>query len=247
MNNHNERYYRDWVSDNNLKKFHIKYKETDLLIRASQKLPDFSLKVVKSLRDRLDNYIKHNENFLKTLKPVNIGHNAPPEIIKMIESSTRVNTGPMATVAALFAEKVGKALLKNSKNKEVIVENGGDIFLSLKNEPLIGVYAGEKSPFTNNLGLKINTDNSPLGICTSAGTVGSSLSKGNADAVIVISPEPTLADATATALGNKIKTEKDIKPAINCGQKIDEIIGLVIIKNDQIGAWGNLELVNLSK
>jgi len=243
----NQRYYRNWINNNHLKKFHISYKETDLLIRAPQRLPDFSLQVVKKLRKKLDSYIKNNQTFLKTLNPVKSDNTAPPEIKKMIKSSIKVNTGPMAAVAGLFAEKVGKTILKkNNQHKEVIVENGGDIFLSLKNDPIIGVYAGKKSPFTNTLGIKIAADLTPLGICTSAGTVGPSLSKGKSDAVIVVSPKPTLADAAATALGNKIQTEKDIKQAINYGQKIDDIIGLVIIKNDKIGAWGKLELVNLS-
>ena len=163
----------------------------------------------------------------------------------MAASTEKVDIGPMAAVAGLFSEKVGKVLLK--KTDEVIVENGGDIFIKTKKDPIIGIYAGDNSPFTGKLAIKISSKSTPCGICTSAGTVGPSLSKGTADAVIVLSPETTLADAAATALGNMVQSKTDIDKTINYGKKIDNITGLVIIKDDKIGVWGELEIVNKRK
>lgn len=240
-----ERFYRDWTNNNHLQKFNISYKETDLLIRAPEKYPQLSLETVKNLRKKLDKYIQKNKNFYKSLKPVKVSCTAPAVIKKMVQAGAAVNVGPMAAVAGLFSEETGKVILK--KSEEVIVENGGDIFLSVKNDPLIGVYAGEKSPFTGNLGIRISAEKTPIGICTSAGTVGPSLSKGQADAVIVISPNTLLADAAATAFGNMLKSKSDIEKVISYSRQLDDITGLLVIIKDKIGVRGNLELVKLKK
>ncbi|MFC1927875.1 UPF0280 family protein, partial [Chloroflexota bacterium] len=85
----------------------------------------------------------------------------------------------------------------------------------------------------------------PLGICTSSGTVGHSLSLGSADAVIVLSPSTALADAAATALCNVVKTPDDIPQAIERAQSIEGLRGLVIIVGDNMGVWGKVTIAPL--
>ncbi|GAH70559.1 unnamed protein product, partial [marine sediment metagenome] len=96
---------------------------------------------------------------------------------------------------------------------EIIIENGGDIFLKSLKKRMIGIYAG-KSPLSGRIGLEISGEETPIGICTSSGTVGHSLSYGKADAVIVLSPSATLADAAATAIGNVITQQDNIPMGI---------------------------------
>lgn len=244
MDKNNSRFYRNWIDNNDLQKFTVTYKETDLLIRTHENYSDYCYQIVKELRNKLDKYIQKNKSFKNSLKPVKVPQSAPASVKKMAVNSKKVNVGPMATVAGLFARRVGEALLKKKPIKEAVVENGGDIFLSLKKRPVIGIYAGEHSPFTNKLSVKLTSSNTPLGICTSAGTIGSSFSDGEADAVIVVSPNTILADAAATALGNRVKMKSDIQKTIDYGKKYDEITGLVIIKDDKIGMWGELEIVS---
>ena len=83
----------------------------------------------------------------------------------------------------------------------------------------------------------------PAAVCTSSGTVGHSLSLGNADAVCVLSESCSLADAAATSIGNHIKSKSDIPKAIDIGKNINGINGIAIIMGDEIGLWGNLELI----
>ena len=124
------------------------------------------------------------------------------------EAADKVDVGPMAAVAGAIAEHVGKELLPFSR--EVIVENGGDIFLRIIKARSIGVYAGETSPFSGKIGLEISPEQTPLGICASSGTVGHSLSFGGSDACIVLSHSTALADAAATAIANLIGYADDI-------------------------------------
>ena len=145
----------------------------------------------------------------------------------------------MASVAGAIAEFVGSELLAFSP--EIIVENGGDIFLKSLSKRLIGIYAG-KSPLTGKIGLEINEEDTPLGICTSSGTVGHSLSYGKADAVIVLSKSATLADAAATAIANLIKQSSDIPSGIEFAKSIDGLKGVVIIEGNTMGLWGEVKI-----
>jgi ApbE superfamily uncharacterized protein (UPF0280 family) len=157
----------------------------------------------------------------------------------MQEVSLKVGVGPFASVAGAMAEFVGRDLLKYSK--EVIVENGGDIFLKTLRKRRIGIFAG-KSRLSNRLALEILPDETPLGVCTSSGTVGHSLSFGKADAVVVVSESTPLADASATAIGNLIKEKKDIPKEIEKAKKIEGLKGVVIIKDGKLGIWGNITI-----
>ncbi len=166
----------------------------------------------------------------------------PPIVREMIRTSRLAQVGPMAAVAGAIAQYVSKDLLALSK--EVIVENGGDIFLSVRKERVIGIYAGS-SPLSLKIGIRIDPADSPIGVCTSSGTVGHSLSFGRADAVCILSASAALADAAATAVGNLVHEKKDIETGLEKGKEIPGVLGTLIIVGDRTGAWGNIRLTQL--
>ncbi len=233
------RTYRHWVKDKDLTPFNVVVKETDLYIRASSNLEPEALKLVTKYRGMLERYIEQHPSFLTSLEPIAAENNAPPIIIKMVEAASKAGVGPMAAVAGAIAEFVGRELLPLSP--EVIVENGGDIYLKSLKERLIGIYAGQ-SPLNGKIALEINGEETPMGICTSSGTVGHSLSFGKADAVIVLSKSATLADAAATAIGNIIVQAGDIPLGIELAQSINGVRGVIIIKDDKMGLWGEVKI-----
>ena len=236
------RVYRHWIKDKDLISFHVVIRETDLYIRACRNLRAKALKSVTKHRTPLERYIEQHPLFLTTLEPY-VAEETAPQIVKEMAQVTRtVGVGPMAAVAGAIAEAIGKDLTPFSS--EIIVENGGDIFLKLSKTRYVGIYAG-KSPFTGKIALEIKPEETPLGICTSSGTVGHSLSFGTADAVIVLSPSTPLADAAATAIGNRVKDIDDIPKAIDWTQKIEGLRGVVIIKEDKMGLWGKVNLLPL--
>ncbi len=238
------RFYRQWIKDTDLVSFHVVVKETDLYIRACQNLTPQALKSVTKHRQLLEQYIKEHPFFLVTLEPY-VAEETAPEIVKeMTQAAQRVGVGPMAAVAGAIAEAVGKDLIPFSQ--DIIVENGGDIFLKVSKTKYVGIYAGN-SPFTGKIALEIKPEETPLGICTSSGTVGHSLSLGIADAVIVLSPSTPLADAAATAIGNRVKDIDDIPLALDWAQKITGLSGVVIIKGDKIGLWGKVKILPLTQ
>ena len=231
------RNYRHLIPDKGLVSFNVIVKETDLYIRASHNLKRKALKLTQKYRDILEKYIENNPAFLTSLNPLVFEKNAPLIVKAMLDASFKAGVGPMASVAGAIAEFIGRELSVYSP--EIIVENGGDIYLKSLSNRLIGIYAGG-SPFTGKIGLEVKGSDTPIGICTSSGTVGHSLSLGKADAVIVVSNSTALADAAATAIGNLVSREEDIPRGIEFAQDIEGLKGLVIIKDDKMQLWGDI-------
>jgi len=233
------RTYRHWINYKDLISFNVVVKETDLYICALTNLKRKAYRLVLKYRNKLEGYIMQHPAFLTSLEPLPVDEDAPRIVKAMTEATARVGIGPMASVAGAIAELVGNELLAFSP--EIIVENGGDIYLKSSEKRIVGIYAG-KSPLTGKIGLEINGEDTPLGICTSSGTVGHSLSYGKADAVIVLSKSATLADAAATAIGNLIKQPGDFPSGIELAKGIEGLKGLVIIKDDNMGLWGEVKI-----
>jgi uncharacterized protein len=234
------RTYRNEIRGGDLVSFTATLKETDLYIRAARDLTREALAAIREVRNHLEQYIRDHPFFLHSLEPVAVEDRAPEIVRVMSEAARLANVGPMAAVAGAMAGLVGGKLLGFSP--EVIVENGGDIFLKVNSRRQIGIYAGG-SPFTGQLAIEVEPAQTPLGVCTSSGTVGPSLSLGLADAAVILSPSAALADAAATAVGNMVKSEQDIDAAIERGKRIEGVIGIVVIIGGSMGAWGDIRLV----
>ncbi len=161
---------------------------------------------------------------------------APLIAIRMAECSAVFGIGPMAAVAGAIAAFAVQAM-KEQGATYAVVDNGGDICI-LNDQPiLVGIYAG-CSPIRD-LAFRIPARDMPLGICTSSGTVGPSISFGFADAAVVISQDVILADAAATALGN---AGTSTGPLEDCFLAIDRpgIDGALIIRGDKMALWGEI-------
>jgi len=239
-----KRTYRDFVKADDLVKFEVIVKETDLLVRAERDLSRETRESVLKYRHQLETYIEMNPQFQRSLIPLKHDLHAPEIIREMIRTSQLAHVGPMAGVAGAIAESVSKDLLQLSK--EVIIENGGDIYLSTSKERIIGIYAGN-SPLSLKIGIVIDPEKTPLGVCTSSGTVGHSLSFGKADAVSVLSKSAALADAAATAIGNVVREKKDIELGLERGREIEGILGMLIIVREKMGIWGDIKLISLQE
>lgn len=217
----------------------IRIKQTDLLVSGCVDLTEESRRLVYKLRQQIESYIEMHPFFARACLPLEPDSSAPEIIKTMLAASSLANVGPMAAVAGSIAEYIGLGLLPYSR--DVVVENGGDVFMrtAVRRELLL---LAERSDFT---GLRIGIDPSaqPMGICTSAGTSGHSLSFGHADAVMIIDPSVSRADAVATAIANIIKHPCDLGKGIKKAQEIG-VAGIIILVDGHMGAWGRVEIIN---
>ena len=240
------RMYRSQFNAERFKGFVVAHRETDLWIGVNpesfhHEMENVALAKMKELRQKFDNYSQIEPFFKKSLKPFQPNENAPSEAKEMAIAAEKAGIGPMSAVAGLFAREIGEEIIQNFSVEELVIENGGDIYVLLKDELMLSIFAGE-SILSERIGLVIPPEKSKLGICTSAGTVGPSLSYGKADAVVVICEDVLLADAFATAFGNKVKSPNDVEKVIKQAEKYPEILSLLIICEDKIGIWGEYEM-----
>ncbi len=218
--------------------FSLRHKNSLIEIICDRGTKEKAQQELDRLYNELERYLQEEPFFLSSYEPLKAGENSPEIARIMASASEKAGVGPMASVAGTFSELLGRHLLKGGAS-EAIVENGGDIFLQLRKERLVGIYAGS-SEFSNKLALKVKSKSTPLGICTSSGSVGHSVSLGKADSVTVVAESCPLADAAATAIANQVKGNNGIQKGIEAAEAIQGIQGALIIKGKELGTQGIL-------
>lgn len=244
-----QRFYREQLGRGDLYSLRVVVGESDLFIAfssptgavAAGKIREEITERLMAVRRPLREYIQRRPEFAFSFAPVDVPANAPVIIKEMAAAAGAAGVGPMAAVAGAIAQHIGRYL--GTRFPDVIVENGGDIYIDSEQDRVVGVYAGRGSRFSGRLAIKLTRDRFPLGICTSAGTIGPSQSLGVADAAVVLAKQTALADAVATAVGNRVKSDSDLASAVEFGSTIPGVEGIIVIKNDKLAAWGDIEFV----
>jgi ApbE superfamily uncharacterized protein (UPF0280 family) len=237
-----ERGYRKRVGGG-LRSFRVTVGETDLFIRADKDLKGMVEGMVRKVRAELEGYIAMDPWFALSLSPYPVSPFAPGIVRDMAEASALAGVGPMAAVAGAIAEHIGRGLMEVCE--DVIVENGGDLFIRCSVPIVVAILAGN-SPISGRIGILVDPSDEPVGICTSSGTVGHSLSFGKADAATVVSNSAAIADAAATAVGNVVVDEGDIEAGLLLASSIKGVRGAVVVKGGRVGIWGELKLIPVS-
>lgn len=243
------RTYRALAVNERFAYFTIRHRETDLWIGVDR--PSFRpslrrdvLEKVIDLRLRLDAYIERRPEFRTAFEPLAADPRAPRIAAVMLAASAAAGVGPMAAVAGAFADSVVRFLLGPGRCREAVVENGGDIALSVEREFTAALLAGS-SPLSGRLGLKIRGGGF-RGLAASAGRVGPSYSAGRADACAILARDAAGADAWATAFGNRIGSGADIQGALDQARRTEGVLGIALVAGETFGCAGDLELVPLA-
>ena len=231
----------------------FRLKETFVWITADEKrYVEAAKDEIKERRKDLERFVRWHPYFLVTLESYPVdeaesGNDSISAIVRrMIESSEKFGLGPMSAVAGTLAEFAVEAM-RDAGATYAMVDNGGDVALISDRELLVGIYAGE-SPFSNKIALKLKPSASMVGICTSSGTVGHSISFGHADAATVISNSASLSDAAATALCNSVTDAQSISKAFHSINHVEDVEGALVIYNDKLATWGRIpEIARLNR
>ncbi len=222
----------------------VQLMETDLQIMAETGVEDPALALVTEVRQEIERYINDHPDFLHSLVPLADDPAAPKIIRTMLTAGRRAGVGPMAAVAGSVAEYTGQGLGRLGHD-EIIIENGGDVYVRRNRTCTIAIYAGD-SPLSGKVGIRLRPEQMPCGVCTSSATIGHSLSLGASDAAVVVAPKTAFADALATRLGNEVREgAKGLDRALTLAKKIKGATGAVLIAGEKLGAWGDLQLVKI--
>ncbi len=226
--------------------FRSAYLETDLWVAIDsghyrKETGQFTMDRILFYRGILEKHIASYPEFRDSLTPVVAPGGEHRIIAEMSEAALAAGTGPMSAVAGAVAEYVCRDLLAEYEAEEVIVENGGDIFMKLTAPVAVAIYAGD-SPLSEKIAMQIKPEETPLALCCSSGTVGHSLSFGIADACMIACHSGAGADSFATAFCNQVKNEGMVYEVTEKALGQPQIISVVIIAGDKLGIGGQIEI-----
>ncbi|MGQ9859819.1 MAG: UPF0280 family protein [Thermodesulfobacteriota bacterium] len=223
--------------------FNVRYLQSDLWIQADLDARQRAETLLLEARRQLEIYALRHPAFMTAYSPMAFEPEAPEVVRWMLRASKAAQVGPMASVAGAIARYVGEGLLAAGCT-EVVVENGGDLYLKASRALLVGLLAGD-SPLSGKMGLRIDPAQMPMGVATSSATVGHSWSQGMADAACVLASDAALADAVATAMGNMVKEKADLEAALQWALSIEGVLGGLVILGSTLASAGSVELVRL--
>jgi len=225
--------------------YRLQAKESNVVLKVKKR--ESAAKAYSILLDErknIEEYVEKDPLFRYSLKPLAVS-SQKKVILRMADAAAKAGVGPFAAVAGAIAELIGEGL--SGYEEDVVVENGGDIYVRATTRPVnVAIFAGD-SDFSKKLAFCILPQKAPLGICTSSGTVGHSLSFGDADAATIVADSASLADAVATATCNRVHSEEDIEPALKFALSVPGVRGALVIRKDRLGLVGALpQIVSLS-
>jgi uncharacterized protein len=229
--------YRAEVTPTGLDCYRVALGESDLYVCTLGRLEEEAAISLATHRKELEEYLKAHVSFGTSFRPVPAAGDPPAIVIDMAAVAEFYDVGPMASVAGAVAQFVGMDLLESSG--EVIVENGGDLFLAGTGTRNVRVFAGQDAPEVN---LKLQCRPGGAGLCTSSASIGPSVSLGNTEAVTVLAGTATLADAAASAIGNRVLGPDDIPGALEFAKGLESVEGVLVIAGGSVGIVGDLEL-----
>lgn len=225
--------------------FQVVLEQTDLFVTARRDLAAPMLDYVRTLRGDLKSCMLLAPGFAESLTPVPIPPEGAPEIARaMARAAAAVNVGPMAAVAGAFAQFVADRFAAESP--DIIVENGGDIFMHSTRERVAALLGDPESGAR--LGLRLAPGDFPVSLCASSATIGPSLSLGKGELVVVRSKSGPFADAAATALANLIDDARDLDLVVRRAREFAPLglEGVFAQAGGKLAVWGKMELVALT-
>ena len=212
--------------------------QTYAAVLAEERYIPLAEEAVRRVRSEIEGYIGRDPRFRSALAPHRVCSDAPPVVQRMAQAAEKVGVGPMAAVAGAVADYTVRALQRCGA-RHVVFDNGGDIALLLERPVVVGIYAGP-SRF-DGYGFRIHPQAGIFGLCTSSASVGHSLSLGVSDASIAFSGDVLLADAAATALGNRIQSgDPRHMESVLADFQPEGIQGMAAVAGQTFAAWGDL-------
>ncbi len=218
----------------------------DISTPQGEKLPTAMLTTLEQLRADISSWARLYPDFRTSLAPLPTPSQAPEIVRRMYAGAALAGVGPFAAVAGSVAHLLAERYADICP--ELIIENGGDIYMYSTKERCVALLAQpqeEGSTIEGSLGLRFTEEDFPLALCASSATIGHSLSLGCGELAVVRAQEGALADAVATAVGNRLRSAHSVQEALNFAQNIEGVEGLFVQCEEALGVWGNMELVAL--
>jgi len=211
--------------------------ETAATIGAERVYVEAAVDAIKAAREEIERLVRKDRFFLTTMEPYDPSPKSGGVVRRMCEAARAAGVGPMATVAGAIAQEALEAMLSQGC-RHAWVDNGGDIAVMVERPVTIEVFHDPAS--ANAFALELENTGKPLGICSSSGTLGHSISFGNADTVVAVARDAVLADALATAIGNNVSGPGSLKGCFEPFTGIRGFHGGIAMAGGEVAIHGDI-------
>jgi ApbE superfamily uncharacterized protein (UPF0280 family) len=221
----------------------LEIEETAATIAAERQFVEFAVDAIKVARLDIERQIRRDDFFMTTLEPYELRSGSPRVLARMCDAARAAGVGPMAAVAGGIAQEALEAMVAHGCSHGW-VDNGGDIALVLEHPVTVEIFSNPGS--RSAIGLELEPSNGIIGVCTSSGRLGHSISFGDADAAVAIAKNTYLADALATAIGNLVKDRSSMDTCFDDFRNLSDFVGGLVLRDGDVVMYGKLpRIVNI--
>ncbi|UCE81287.1 MAG: UPF0280 family protein [Methanobacteriota archaeon] len=192
---------------------------------------------ILNARAEIERKISKDPFFLTTFEPYECARTDGEAVRRMCEASRAAGVGPMAAVAGAIAQAGLEAMAANGCGHGW-VDNGGDIALVLEKPAIIEIYSEPGA--SEAAALEMEPEGEIVGVCSSSGRLGHSISLGESNVSVAIGDSAVLADAVATAIGNGIRREEDLETCHEPFRHLRGLRGGLVMFDDSVSMWGRV-------
>ncbi|MCU0859184.1 MAG: UPF0280 family protein [Thermoplasmata archaeon] len=211
--------------------------ETAATVACDRRFLGPAVDAIKAARAEVERQVRRDPFFLATMEPYPCDGDAGRTVRRMCEAAGKAHVGPMAAVAGAIAQEALEAMAAAGCTHGW-VDNGGDIALLLEEPATVEVFCepGAKEAF----GFEMPPAGSMVGVCSSSGRLGHSISLGDADVAVAFADDAVLADALATAIGNRVVDSESMQSCFEPFKGIRGFRGGLALRDGEVAMWGEL-------
>jgi len=213
----------------------VEIEETAATIAAGREFIGPAVEAIKEARREIERQIRRDRFFLTTMEPYEPAKDASRVVRRMCDAAAAAGVGPMATVAGTIAQESLEAMVAKGL-RHGWVDNGGDIALLLESPVTVEVFSAPGSQHA--FGLEVEPANGIIGVCSSSGRLGHSISFGESDVTVAIAESAPLADALATAIGNEVRNEASLCSCFGRFKDVPGFIGGLVMLDGAVSMQG---------
>lgn len=211
--------------------------ETAATVACDREFLGPAVDAIKAARTAVERQVRRDPFFLATMEPYGCAPEAGRAVQRMCDATEKAGVGPMAAVAGVIAQEALEAMAAAGCTHGW-VDNGGDIALLLDEPATVEVFCepGAKEAF----GFEVGPSASIRGLCSSSGRIGHSISFGDADVAVAFADDAVLADALATAIGNRVVDAASMGACFDPFKGLKGFRGGLAMRDGDVAMWGDL-------
>ena len=188
-----------------------------------------------SMWEQVSSYSARNPTFRTSKRPVDVPDDAPAIIREMADAARAAGVGPVFTIQGALTDHVGRYL--GRALSEVLVSGGGDYYIKSKKRMKLLVHRDNSG---EELGVIVDPKTGTHGVSTALGR--GQLPAQTVDGLAVLGRSCTIADAAAAAAMAILARPGSFKAALDYLRGIEGVHGAMIIKGENIGVAGGVEV-----